>query len=53
MKRQQSVGLRIKQAREELRLSQEELGKIVGWSDANISRIEKRLRSWVRAVKNA
>lgn len=41
MERQQQIGSRIKQAREEIGLSQAELGKILGWSDANISRIEK------------
>lgn len=40
MDRQQIIGQRIRQAREELKMSQEDLGRMYGCSDAHISRIE-------------
>lgn len=43
MNRQQLIGQKIKQGRDQLGLSQEELGKMYGCSDAQISRIENGL----------
>jgi len=45
MDRRQLIATRIKQAREEMGMSQQELGRLFGCSDVNISRIERGIVS--------